>query len=238
MRIKTTDLIAFTYCPFMYHRGGTDRFVPPLSPKEQMVRESILGAEQRALDQNSYVTAPKIGNIWEKLWWPAANEQGLEPFEIEEISVKMSRKFVDYAKYDIASPQFETVGLDVKSEIQLGKCIVETNIDLVKVPLFEHTDKIYLIDFTRKDLRKVMLANDITVLANMYAFKGLNRDIAYICVDLSEKLQKLTVTSTYYQVEDIDRIGKTLNYIAEGIYKGIDYQYSWMCDRCTKCGRK
>ena len=238
MRLKTTDLMAFAYCPFMYQNGGTGELVPPLSLKESLLRESILGAEQRALDQNSYLTTRKIGNIWEKLWWPVASKLELDPVSIEAVSVQMTRKFVDYCRYDISGPGFETVGIDVKSEIQLGRCIVQAEIDLIKVPLFKDRNTLVLIDFKRKNLKPSRVANDIAILTNMYAFRELDRAITYITVDLSENLKKMRMVSTYYEPKDLDRVGKTLNYLAEGIVKGIDYQYPWMCDRCNKCGRK
>jgi hypothetical protein len=238
MRLKTTDLMAFAYCPFMYQNGGTGKLVSPLSLQERLIRESILGAEQRALDQNSYITPRKIGNIWEKLWWPIALKLGLTPTETEEKSVQVARKFVDYCRYDISNASHQTVGLDIKSEIQLGGCIVSTEIDLVKMPLFENRNTLVLIDFKRKDMKSSRVANDIEILTNMYAFRELNRAITYITVDLSENLKKTKMVFTYYEPKDLDKVGKTLNYLAEGIRKGIDYQYSWMCDRCNKCGRK
>lgn len=238
MRLDTRDLMAFAYCPFMYKEVGAGRLVPPLSLKEQILRESILGAEQRALDQDSYLTPRKIGNIWEKIWWPTAAKEGLDSRETENVSIKMSRKMVDYCKYDISGPGFETVGLDVKSEIKLDQCVVGTQIDIVKLPLFEKEKYITLIDFKRKNMNNLEVANDISVLANMYAFKDLGKPITYICVDLSEDLQKTKMSSTFYEQEDLEKVGKTLNYIANGIYKGIDYQYIWMCDRCNKCRKK
>jgi hypothetical protein len=222
----------------MYQNGGTGRLVPPLSLKEQLLRESILGAEQRVLDQNSYLTARKIGNVWEKLWWPIAAKQGLEPYEIERTSIDMTRKMVDYCGYDISGPSYETVGLDVQSEIQLGRCVVKAQIDIVKMPLFKNTNSLVLIDFKRKGLGKTRVADDIAVLTSMYAFRELDRPVTYISVDLSDELQKTKMISTFYEPEDLDKAGKTLRYLAEGIQKGIDYQYPWMCEHCDKCGKR
>lgn len=235
MRIKTTDLIAFAYCPFMFQNGGTGKLVPPLTYKESILRESILGAEQRALDKESYVTTRKIGNVWEKLWWPAAAKLGISIEDTEKISIQMTNKMVDYCRYDISGPTYEIIGIDIQSEVKLGKCILDTQIDIVKMPLFEGRGGIFLIDFKRKGLTQGKTANDIAVLANMYAFKDLDKPLTYVSVDISENLRKVTTTSTYYEPEDLERVGKTLKYLAEGIYKGIDYQYIWMCEHCNKC---
>lgn len=212
--------------------------IPQLTPIEQFLRHAILGAEQRALDQDSYVTSAKVGSVWEKLWWPYGARQGLSPTSIEDISVKSSRKIASYCSFDISGPGFETIGIDVKSEMSIGNCILAVEADLIKIPLFEETDTVTIIDFKRKYLSRVEAANDLGILANAYAFKGLGRPITYIVVDISESNEEVKTSACFLDLETIEHVGRTLNYLAEGIYKGIDYQCTWLCKECNKCSFK
>jgi hypothetical protein len=235
MRITPEDLLAFSRCPYLYTSGGAGKLVPPLTSVENMLRQSILAAEQRAINQESYVTSKKIGQIWESLWWPYAIKNNISVIDTEKTSVYISRKIIDYCKYDISGPGFETVGIEVKVDLNLNNCVIPVEIDMLKMPLFEDTDKIYLIDLTRKKVTKQQLANDIAIATKVYAFKSLKRPIIYLSADLSETNEKITTNASFFDLPEIEKTGKILRYLADGIYNGIDYQCTWQCENCHLC---
>jgi hypothetical protein len=198
------------------------------------MRQAILMAEQRALDRDGYVTPRNIGAAWEKLWWPAATEAGLPLAEVERMALKASSKFRDYCHYDVTGPNHEAVGINVDSEVQLDDGILVTQVDLIKWSLKEPEPLIF-IDFTRKGLERHQMTHDMALWANVYAFSGLERPITYICMDLSG--QKIKSSAVYFKAYEMENIGQTLNYLARGIRKNIDYECSWRCKECNLCSK-
>jgi hypothetical protein len=234
MRLKPEDIAGFVFCPFLYWRGGVERSMPPLTLFENNVRLSILAAEHKAMVQESYVNARKIGNAWERLWWPAAAEAGMSPKDTDKQAIKAALKFSSYCQYDVASPAYETLGTDVRSEVALTHGVLAATVDLIKIPIRSHPD-IVMVDFKRKDLKHTQAANDLAILSTVYAFSGLKRPITYISIDLSESLREVKTVASAFRLQDIRQLGRNIDYVAEGIHKKIDYQSSWACESCNKC---
>lgn len=235
MRITPPDLLTFAYCPYLHNSGGTGKLVPPLSLFEKSLRLSILGAEQRALDKESYVNPRKISNVWESIWWPMATKAGILPKEIDSKVLEAATKIAGYCEYDISGPEYEIVGIDVESSINLNGVFLSARADLIKTPVFDNIGMITLIDLSRKGLIGTQAANDIAVLATIYAFSGLKRPITYISVDLSEEKKKVTTHSSFFDMKDLSKLGNTLKYLANGIKNRVNYQYTWMCKECNLC---
>ena len=235
MRITPSDLLTFAYCPYLYQSGDTGKLVSPLSLFEESLRVSILGAEQRALEKESYVTPRKISNIWENIWWPMATKADISPKDIDSRVLEAATKITGYCEYDISGPDYETVSVDIKSEIKLGEVILAAQIDLIKTPVFNNVGTVTLVDFSRKGLIGSQAANDIAVLGTIYAFSGLKRPIIYISVDLSEKKRKIDMHSSFFDIDDMFKLGNTLKHLANGLNNKVNYQYTWMCERCNLC---
>lgn len=234
MRITPTDLLEFAYCPYLKHSDKT--LAPPLSLFEETMRQAILTAEQRALDRDGYVVPRNIGLAWEQLWWPRATEAGFPLEEVDQMAVKAAAKFLDYCRYDISGPNHELVGIDVSSEVRLNDAVLAVKADLIKMPL-DLPKSLLFVDFTRGKITRQKMACDMAIWATVYAFSSLKLPVSYVCVDLSEESQKTKPSAVFFRPGEMARIGRTLNYLAHGIYKGIDYQCSWRCEECKLCSK-
>ena len=236
MRLTPNDIASFGYCPYLHWKRGTARVVPPLSVFEDTIRRTILVSEAKALKNETFVTPRSLGNIWEQTWWPAAAGANIDLTEAEKMSLKAGFKFADYCKYDISSPLYATIGTNIPFEISLIRGVLAGKVDMIKLPIDNAENHITLIDFSRKDITRTQAASDLVVLSTVYALQGLNRNITYMCIDLSENIEKLKIISSSFNKDDINEIGHTVQYLVEGIYRRINYKPIWMCRECTKCG--
>ena len=238
MQLRPSDIASFGYCPYLYWRRGTAQVVPPLSTFEDTVRRSILAAEMKALKNGTHVTSRSLGNAWERTWWTAAAAAGIEFAEAEKISLRAAFKFSDYCKYDISSSLFATIGATVPFQVKLPHAVLAGEIDMIKLPIDDSDKRVTLIDFGRKGVTRTQLASDLAVLSTVYAFQELGREITYMCVDLSDGTEKLKIVSSSFDRESIKETERTIQYLAEGIYRGVNYKSGWMCGECTKCASK
>ena len=235
MRITSNDLLTFAYCPFLQSSGGINKLTPSLSAREFLLKDSILAAEQFALSQDSYVTPKKLGSKWEERWWVYAAKKKISIPDTEKYSVKISRKITDYCNYDISGPGYENIGIDINTELSLGNCIVDVKVDLLKAPLFKDTHTLYMIDFINRDLSRVDMVGDIEILTKIYTLKDLKRPIVYINIDISESKRNLSTKACFFDLNDFEQIGRTLKFLADGIYKKVNYKCTWKCKDCKLC---
>jgi hypothetical protein len=234
MRVTTKDLQTFAFCPYLHSRGGTE-IVPPLTIFEQNIRKSIMSAERRAMNKNSHVNPRKIGYFWEKYWWDAAAKIGLTPREIDKYCYPATLKFIDYCKYDISSELYDIAGVDIPSQVALNKGILDARIDVIKRS--RKDGQVILIDFSRTAMTRATMANDIDILATIYAFSEFGLDMKYFCVDLSESIQKVKIDACFFSVEEARKMGSTINYLSDGIHRQLNYKSYWQCEWCNKCSR-
>lgn len=235
MRLSTSDIATFAYCPYLYWRRGTAQVVPPLSTFEDTARKAILNAEAKALKNNTQVTPRSLGNAWEHIWWEIATKSDIPLAEAEKTSLLAGFKFSDYCRYDISTPVYATISTHVPYQIKVENAILAGEIDMIKVPVEDPERQIVLVDFTRKDVKSAKLANDLAVLSTIYAFGELERHVTYMCIDLSEGKEKLEITSSSFDRDDIREIERTVRYLINGIRQRINYKSGWMCGECTKC---
>jgi hypothetical protein len=238
MRLKPDDIVSFGYCPYLYWRRGTARVVPPLSTFEETVRKSILVAEAKALKNNTFVTPRSLGNIFDHFWWPAAAEAKIAFAEAEKMSLKASLKFTDYCKYDVSSSLYATIGTNVPFEVRLPHGVLAGNVDMIKLPIEGADKSIALIDMSRKGISNTQAMCDLAILSTVYAFQELKRSITYMCIDLSENLEKLKIISSSFDRDGIKETERAIQYLSEGIYRGVNYKSGWMCGECTRCGSR
>lgn len=210
------------------------KLIPPLNLFEQSVRAGILATEQQVMDLDSMIDPRKLGRAWEKIWWPMATEEGMSSTEANTMAVNATYKFMDYCGYDISGPLFETIGIEVPSEIQLPNAVLATEIDLIKMSL-KGRGEIVLIDFTRRGMKKIEVANDPAILATVYAYSHLRKPITYICIDLDQRLDGVAIQAGFYSLERMPEIYSFLKHISNGISKRVNYIASWMCQDCRKC---
>ena len=238
MRLNPNDIASFGYCPYLYWRRGTAQVVPRLSIFEDTIRKTILLSEAKALKNDTFVTPRSLGNTWERIWWPIAAEANIEFKEAEKVSLRAGFKFADYCKYDISSALYATIGTTVPFQVRLPRGILTGEIDMIKLPIRGVDDQVTLIDFTRKGMTGTQATNDLAILSTIYAYQGLGRKVTYMCVDLSEKLEKLKIISSSFDKDGIKEIERTIQYLTEGIYRQVNYKPSWLCRECTKCSSK
>lgn len=238
MRLNANDIATFAYCPYLYWRKDTAHVVPPLSTFEDTARQSILNAEAKALKLETQVSPRSLGNAWEHIWWEIAAKNDIPLAQAEKTSLLAGLKFSDYCKYDISTALYATIGTNIVSQIAIENAILAVNVDMIKVPIEDPDHHVMLIDFTRKNVRRIRLANDLAVLSTIYAFGGLNRHITYMCIDLSEDKEKLEITSTSFDRDDIKEIERTVRYLVSGMRQGVNYKSGWTCGECTKCDSK
>ena len=238
MQLRPSDIASFGYCPYLYWRRGTAQVVPPLSTFEDTVRKAVLAAEMKALKNGTHVTPRSLGSAWDKIWWTAAAAAKIPFVAAEKMSLGASFKFSDYCKYDISSSLFATIGTEVPFQVKLPHAVLAGEIDMIKLPIDDSDRRVTLIDFGRKDVTRTQLANDLAVLSVVYAFRELNREITYMCVDLSEGIEKLKIVSSSFDKESIKETERTIQHLSEGMYRGVNYKSGWMCGECTKCDSK
>ena len=238
MKITPSDIASFGYCPYLYWKRGTAQVVPPLSIFEDTIRKTILFSEAKALKNGTFVTPRSLGNMWERIWWPIAAKANIELKEAEKVSLRAGFKFADYCKYDISSALYATIGTTVPFQVKLFRGILSGEIDMIKLPINEADKNIVLIDFTRKGITTTQVVNDLAILSTIYAYQELDRNITYICIDLSEKLEKLRIVSSSFDKDGIKEIERTIQYLTEGMYRQVNYKPSWLCGECTKCNSK
>lgn len=210
------------------------KLIPPLNLFEQSVRASILATEQQVMDLESMIEPRKLGKTWEKIWWPMTVKEGMSSSEANSMAVNATYKFMDYCGYDISGPLFETIGIEVPSEIQLPNAVLAAEIDLIKMSI-KGRGEIVLIDFNRKGMKKIEVANDPAILATVYAFSHLGKPITYICIDIDQKLDGVAMQAGFYSLERMPGIYSFLKHISGGIYNRVNYTASWMCSDCRKC---
>lgn len=238
MRLTVNDIATFAYCPFLYWERGGAGTSPPLSVFEQTLRDTVLSCEERCMKNDSYVNPRKLGNTWTRLWWPAATKAGLGAKEIEQLSTRAMFKLADYCRYDISSAQYATIGTQVPFEVKLERDLLIGEIDMIKAEVNSAHKTATIISFSKENLTPLQLANDLAVLSTVYALQSLKRDIVYMRINPSEGGEKLHIVSSFFDINAITMVGRTIEYLAAGINRKISFTPAWLCEGCNRCRSK
>jgi len=232
MLLKPIDVLNYVYCPILQKKEST-RLIPPLTPFEQNLRQTILNAEKIAVSKERRVNLRKLNRAWDKVYWPAAIAAHTPPEEMKKTTVKAAVKFTDYCKYDINTQEYTTIAVDVPSQIRLKDSIFSANIDLIKLSL--NKPSIVLVDLTRKNMNEHMVSGDPAILTTAYTFYKGDYTIMYICVDLSEDKSKTPLATAFFQKEDMETARRMLYHIESGIRSDLRYPMPWLCKECKAC---
>jgi len=234
MRITPEDVKTFSFCPFLYNRGGTAKLYEKPPPFVKAMKDSICAAEVEATKSKGFVDNRMLGKYWNKIWWPLATSLGLSAKEIEEKTFSAAMKFNSYCNYDIVGTGYFTLGVGVPLEKKLLSGVLHSKLDIIKVP--KKIDKyINIINIGWEKVSRRTLSQDIKTMAEMYLLQDLDKDIVYINVDLLAKNNEINISSCYYDKDNIAEAGKIIEFLARGMKQNINYHPYWTCERCNKC---
>jgi hypothetical protein len=234
MVLKPQDIARFSYCPML--PKGTGLVYKKNTFLEYCIGKAIKKAEKNCLLKDSTLTSKKIINAWDNIWWPACSAKNINFKTAQEITVKASRFFLDYCKYDVSGFLYPTVGVDIESQLNIGGSILKTKIDLLKVDLTVSQKNIVLIDFTKKDLRSIDVALDPGIAATALSFyRGKGEVIRYMCMQIDEKKNKIFATSRIFRPKQLQQTRKQIKNIMTAINNGVIYGNRFNCTECKQC---
>lgn len=237
MILTPKDISAFVYCPyFKYTNKINGKFEIKFTLFEQCVINSIKLTEKHCLLHNSDISTRKILTRWDNIWWPSVSNNNINFKTAEEKSIKASMIFNDYCKYDISGYLYPTAGIDIESEINIGRSIIKTNADIIKVNLNLSQKNINLIGFgnTIKSTKEIILDPAIRTLLYSFSETGA-KTLVYTYIYIKEDKEKILVTSSVLRQDDIEEIKNTLTYIEKGISNKVRYMNLHNCKECKQC---
>jgi len=236
MYLNPLDIACYVYCPVLQSKKRTDKITPKLTFLEENIRKAFIEGERNACLKDSLVSPRKLLSAWDKIWWPSiSNRKDISMKEAEKLSLKASYLFSDYCKYDLSDWDFPTAGVQVENEIKIGRSIIKTNVDVVKVDLNKDINTV-LVNFNRKGLSLRESAMDIAIKTIAYSFySGRGETITHMSVDVDENKDNVKITTSTFRPESMEAIRKMLYHIERGISSGIRYVNPYMCQECKIC---
>lgn len=235
MILTPTDIARFIHCPYLFQtKQKSDLFENTLTLYEKCIVEAIKATESHCLINDRILTSKKIITRWDKIWWPTAAQAGMAPKEIENLSINAAQLFIDYCDYNIA--HFPTAGIDIPSEVLIGKSILKTKADLIKVDTAVPYKNIYILEFGNKPVRSKDIILDPAVRTLLYSFSlGEEQAITYTYLSFNEKSNKFLVTSAVMRHNNLEEIKQMLRFIEYGIRTNVSYMNPWNCGECKIC---
>lgn len=88
MKLLTTDLGLYTYCPIFYRESKKDTTVIPTDIEFSALRECLLRAFKHESTLTKKITCKSFCSEWDNTYWKQATEQGLEHKDIANTSIK------------------------------------------------------------------------------------------------------------------------------------------------------
>lgn len=235
MYLIPNDIACYMYCPLLYSKRKHNKVIPPLGFFEEKLRDAFVLAEEVSCLKDSIVNSRRLHASWDKIWWPAAAKQKIKMKEADELSLKASRKFTDYCKYDISDWFFPTAGVDIEVEKHVNSAVLKASVDVVKVDLNQRKNTV-LINFTNRSLSLGMAAIDPIARATAYAFySGRGETITYISVNINSKIPNVEITTSTFRPESMDDIRKMLSHVQRGIASSSFYPSPYKCKECKQC---
>lgn len=236
MNFSLGEIETFFYCPRLLRLKGTEKLLPRLSAFEECLRDTFITTEQICLLKNSEITPRKLLRVWDKLWWPRLEKNNITFNEGQEFSVKASKKFTEYSKYDFTSILYPTVATLVNHSIEISGNFLLSSADVLKSNLTQTGKNITIIDFSRKDISLLDAANNIGIRALCLMFYQWKKEtVEYISVDISGESDKLKIISSSFRQNDMEETKKMLSLITKGIKEGISYPNKHNCKECGEC---
>lgn len=233
MVLTPKDIARFSYCPMLPE--DTNLIYEKSTVLERYIGEAIKAAEKHCLLKDSIVTSKKIINAWDNIWWPACPANNIDFKTAQEKTVKASRYFLDYCKYDISGFLYPTVGVDIESQLNIGGTIIKTKIDLLKVDLTVSKKNIILVDLQKKGMQTLDVVLDLGIAATALSFYKGNEYIRYVLIEVDETKKKLFVTSRVFRPKDMQQTRKNVEHIVKAMNNGVAYGNRWNCKECKKC---
>jgi len=234
MILTPDDISNFLYCPLL--PKGTEVVYKKNTFFESCVGEAIKLAERNCLLKDSVLNNKKIITAWDNIWWPACPSQNIDFKTAQDLTVKASRYFLDYCKYDISDCLYPTIAVNVESQVNINSTILKTHIDMIKVDLSVSNKNMVLVDFSKKDMSSIDIALDPGIRSTVLSFsQGKNETIQYMLIQPNSKTNKLVITSAIFRPKEIENIRKMVSYVEQGIRRNISYGNRWQCKECQKC---
>lgn len=234
MRVTPEDIKTFAFCPYLYHMKGADGLYPKPTALFSAMRDSICAAEVEAMRTRGFVTNAMIGKYWNKIWWPTAAKIGLSAKETEDKTLNTALKFNNYCGYDVVGTDYLTLGVGISLEKRLLSGVLVSKIDLLKASF--KTDKyVTAVCFGKEKKSRRELSQDIKTMAIIHSLGGFDRDIVLVYVGLMSKRDEVDISSCYYNKDDILQTERTIEFLAGGMKKNINYRPYWTCEGCNKC---
>jgi hypothetical protein len=198
------------------------------------VIESIIETEKRCLLSDSEITPRKILRSWDKVWWPAAIENNIPPNEIKNKSLKASRIFTDYCKYDISGYMFPTVGTHITNQVGVGNSTLHSGVDIIKVNMNYTYRNINLVDFSMREMTEREIAIDTYIAAKAYSFYS-HKEETVTYTHIKPLKDKLFMSSAIFRPDQMIQIEKMIKHVVSGIESNIRYMNRWNCKECKLC---
>lgn len=242
INLNPEDFSSFAYCPYLKSKTQSTSSIEEMNTFERCVTKAIKETESNCLLSGGDIVPRKILRRWDNIWWPEVTKNNIDFEDAQKQSIKASKIFADYCKYDISGYMYPTAGVDIESQVSLGHHILRAKTDIIKVDLTIKNRNIVLVNFTNKRLSARDMALDIGIQSIIYAFcdkmnlvLGPKENISYTSISINSRNDNLSISTVVFRKENLKSIEKTMKHIEHGIYKGVDYMNRWNCEVCRKC---
>lgn len=240
MRITSTDIAKFQYCPY----GMINNLTLPVEYRklnlfQLSVIKSILAAEKSCLIKDTPLNLRKILRKWDSIWWEDAAKNEIPIDKIQDLSVTASKIFNDYLKYEVTDFLYPTIAVNLIKEKEINKHTLIGKADLLKVNLSEKKKNFTIVSFGNKKISAEELFLNPYVWSTIYSmFFNREENIRFVYFGLLENKDKFYSTSIYFRKEEIANLEKYIKYIISGIEKKIDFMNYTKCEECKQCHLK
>lgn len=237
MRITSSDILSFSYCPYSWkNKIKTPSSFRRFTTYEACVIKSILEAEKACLIQERLVDNRKINRKWDNIFWPKTAEIKMPMEEANKLSIKASMLFTDYCRYDFTNSDNPTVGVGFSSELYENEAILVSSADILKVDLSIKNNNLTVIGFGNKKLsQRELFVNPFVWLTISPLYTKQKETIKYIYVGILEGKENLYVATCQFRYEELLKIKKYIKYYCDGIKQNIDYMNLARCEECKQC---
>jgi hypothetical protein len=234
--IEPEDIGTYVYCPKLQRKGLHEKLFPKLSTFEQSVRDAIVLGEERALLKDSIVDVNKLTRAWDKTWWPAAVSNSIKMSEADKLTLKATEKFIDYCDYEFSDYSCPTIGVDIESQLQIGRSILKCKADLIKMNLNDkNKNNTMIINMSKRSLSIREAAFDPAIRATVYGFYRGGETITHVNLNIDEKNNKFSTSISSFRPEDMETIRKMIEQVQHGIESSTVYMNPYLCKECNVC---
>lgn len=88
MKLLTTDLGLYSYCPIFYRESKVDTSIPKIDIEFQSLRECLLRAFKKEIQISNKISCKTFCSEWDNTYWKQASNEGIAHKDISQTSIK------------------------------------------------------------------------------------------------------------------------------------------------------